>query len=128
MFSTRVVAAVIRRGELLLVCKRPLHKRHGGLWEFPGGKCELEESDADAARRELAEELEVTVVAVGAEIYASQDPGSEFHIAFLPVEIADEPQCIEHAVHKWASMPELLTMPLAPSDRRFVEFLYAQSQ
>ncbi len=51
----RVIAAVIRRGPELLVCRRPAHKRHGGLWEFPGGKCEPGESDADTARRELLE-------------------------------------------------------------------------
>jgi hypothetical protein len=49
------VAAVISRGDELLVCRRPAHKRHGGLWEFPGGKVELDESDEDSASRELAE-------------------------------------------------------------------------
>jgi 8-oxo-dGTP pyrophosphatase MutT (NUDIX family) len=49
-----VVAAVIERDGRLLVCQRPAHKRHGGLWEFPGGKCDPGESDAEAARRELS--------------------------------------------------------------------------
>ena len=47
----RVIAAVIGRADTLLLCQRPPHKRHGGLWEFPGGKLEPGESDADAARR-----------------------------------------------------------------------------
>ena len=34
----RVLASVIQRDDRLLVCQRPRHKRHGGLWEFPGGK------------------------------------------------------------------------------------------
>ena len=37
----RVLAAVIARGDRYLVCRRPVQKRHGGLWEFPGGKLEL---------------------------------------------------------------------------------------
>ena len=61
----RVIAAVVWRGDRLLVCQRPAHKRHGGLWEFPGGKVEAGESDAAAARRELREELGVEVTAVG---------------------------------------------------------------
>ena len=34
----RVLASVIERDNRLLVCRRPLHKRHGGLGEFPAGK------------------------------------------------------------------------------------------
>src|SRR5690606_37599200 len=76
--SIRVLAGVIeRRGELLL-CQRPLHKRHGGLWEFPGGKVEPGEEDLDALRRELAEELGVEVLDVGTPEQVVQDPGSPF--------------------------------------------------
>jgi 8-oxo-dGTP pyrophosphatase MutT (NUDIX family) len=62
----RVIAAVIARGGELLVCQRPPHKRHGGLWEFPGGKTKPDESDESAARRELREELGVSVMSAGA--------------------------------------------------------------
>src|SRR5690606_12591965 len=33
-----VIAAVIEREGRYLLARRPSHKRHGGLWEFPGGK------------------------------------------------------------------------------------------
>jgi mutator protein MutT len=117
----RVIAAVIARGDTLLVCQRPLHKRHGGLWEFPGGKCEPGESDADAARRELREELGVEVVSVGSPELIVADPGSPFAIVFLPLEIAGEPTCHEHIALAWGTPAELGRLPLAPSDRVFVE-------
>jgi mutator protein MutT len=117
----RVIAAVIARGDRLLVCRRPPHKRHGGLWEFPGGKCEPGETDADAARRELGEELGVQVLDVGPEVFAINDPGSPFHIAFMPVTIAGAPMCHEHTALVWGDLAELARLPLAPSDRRFVE-------
>lgn len=122
----RVIAAVVARGDALLVCRRPPHKRHGGLWEFPGGKCEPGESDEETARRELREELGVDVLGTGAEEFAIEDPGSPFHIAFVPTRISGEPTCHEHTALAWATLAELAALPLAPSDRRYVEFLAAR--
>lgn len=120
--TIRVVACVVTRGDRVLLCRRPAHKRHGGLWEFPGGKCEPGESDAIAAARELREELGVAVTTVGAEAFAIADPGSPFLIAFVPVEIAGEPVCHEHEALAWVTWVEAAGMALAPSDRRYVEF------
>jgi mutator protein MutT len=119
--SIRVIAAVVTRQDRFLVCQRPPHKRHGGLWEFPGGKCEPGETDTDAIGRELREELGVDVLAVGDEAFAINDPGSPFRIAFLPVTIEGEPVCHEHTALRWGRLAELAQLPLAPSDRRFVE-------
>lgn len=121
--AVRVVAGVIRHGALFLVCRRPTHKRHGGLWEFPGGKCNPGESDEDALRRELHEELGVTVTAVGTELFAIDDPGSHFRIAFVPVEIGGRPLCLEHSELTWATPQALLSLELAPGDRSFVQHL-----
>lgn len=54
---TVVVAAIIERGGLVLVCRRREDGAHPLKWEFPGGKVELGESPEDALRRELREEL-----------------------------------------------------------------------
>ena len=117
----RVLAAVIERNERYLICKRPAHKRHGGLWEFPGGKIEMGESDHDAASRELREELGVTVTFVSEAVFKRQDEGSVFSIEFMPVEIVGDPQDIEHTAHSWVQAEDLLSFNLAPSDRIFVE-------
>ena len=42
---------------LWLMHRRPLHKHHGGLWEFPGGKVEADERPRKALVREIQEEL-----------------------------------------------------------------------
>src|SRR4051812_10653783 len=69
----RVLAAVIQCGDKYLVCQRPVHKRHGGLWEFPGGKLELGESLLVTAIRELAQELDVHVTRAGEVLFSAQD-------------------------------------------------------
>lgn len=118
-----VLAAVITRDDRYLVCQRPLNKRHGGLWEFPGGKMEPGESLLDAANRELTEELNVTAVSVGEPIFSVHDEGSPFVINFVPSEIVGEPTCLEHGDVRWASLEEIQHLELAPSDRQFVHFL-----
>lgn len=123
----RVIAAVVSRRDTLLVCQRPFGKRHGGLWEFPGGKCEPGESDIAAVRRELREELGVEVVSVGDEEFAAHDPGSPYLIVFAPVIIIGEPTCYEHIGLKWEPPTNLALLPLAPSDRRYLEFRLAKS-
>ena len=86
-----VVAAVIVREEKYLICQRPLDKRHGGLWEFPGGKLLPGESMFDGARRELHEELDIEVQSLDDSMFTVQDPGSDFMIMFCPVEAVGEP-------------------------------------
>ena len=128
--DVRVIAAVIERGERVLVAQRPVGKRHGGLWEFPGGKIEAGETDEDAARRELAEELGVGVLGAGAVLAEIRDPGSPFVIVYRRVRIEGTPSAIEHAAIRWVTLAELAAMAagedagdagqLAPSDAAFV--------
>jgi 8-oxo-dGTP diphosphatase len=58
-----VVAGVLEQGGLVLICQRKRTARHGGKWEFPGGKVEPGETGAAALRRELSEELGIETAA-----------------------------------------------------------------
>lgn len=121
--SVRVVAAVIERDGRYLVGRRPGHKRHGGLWEFPGGKLDEGEDVRDAAERELREELSLRVDAVGACLVSFADGASPFVIEFHAVDAVGEPVAHEHDALDWLTPAELLEAPLAPADRRFAEWL-----
>lgn len=116
----RVVAAVIVRGDRMLLAKRPLGKRYGGLWEFPGGKVEGAESDFEALRRELAEELSLRVVSISSPLAAFADPGSTFLVVFVPTRVEGEPRCREHTALQWVTVRELGAVPLAPTDSLLV--------
>jgi mutator protein MutT len=122
----RVVAAVIEREGRLLVCQRAPLKRHGGLWEFPGGKVDVGETDFEAVERELSEELGVMTLEVGPRVFSMDDLGSAFIIEFLSVRVSGEVRCIEHVDLAWLPPEELLSLPLAPTDKHFVEHLLRQ--
>jgi 8-oxo-dGTP diphosphatase len=53
-------AALIDADDRILVQQRPSSKTMAGLWEFPGGKCQPEESPEQCLVRELQEELAIT--------------------------------------------------------------------
>jgi 8-oxo-dGTP diphosphatase len=114
-----VLAAVIRRDGRYLLAKRAAHKRHGGLWEFPGGKLQDGESWLAAARRELREELGVTVVSVGEPRDRQRDPASSFEIVFVDVEIGGAPAPLEHQELRWVEADAMSRLPLAPADAVF---------
>ncbi len=61
--TIRVVAAVIERGGRYLITQRRASAVLPLLWEFPGGRVEANESDADALRREVFFRLGVEVQA-----------------------------------------------------------------
>ena len=62
-----IVAAAIVHDGRVLACERAAPPEVAGRWEFPGGKVEPGETDAQALARECAEELGVRV-AVGARV------------------------------------------------------------
>ncbi len=118
-----VVAAVVRRGDSYLLCRRPAGKRHGGLWEFPGGKVLPGETFAEAIRRELAEELGVQTIFMSGACKSIDDGASGFVIHFLRVQVDGEPVALEHEALGWFSAAELQALQLAPADRAFAQTL-----
>jgi 8-oxo-dGTP diphosphatase len=118
-----VLAAVVRRGDAYLVGLRPASKRHGGLWEFPGGKVRDGESWLEAAGRELEEELGVAVTGAGEPRFRRPDPASGLEIVFVDVVIEGEPRALEHEELRWVDAASLSALELAPADRAFAETL-----
>ena len=55
------VGVLIATDQRFLMTSRPPGKVYAGYWEFPGGKLEIGETVAQALRRELQEELGITI-------------------------------------------------------------------
>ena len=56
-----VSSGLIIQNNKVLIGLRSKSDNGGGLWEFPGGKIEIDESSEEAVIRELNEELDIVV-------------------------------------------------------------------
>jgi len=123
-----VTAAIVRHQGLVLVTQRPATARHGGLWEFPGGKLEAEETPVAALQRELIEELDlpVTVGEVFAVVHHRYDWGAVLILAYLCEPIHTKVRNLQVAAHLWLPPAELSSVPFLPADLPLIERLQRQ--
>jgi mutator protein MutT len=121
----QVAAGLIFRQGTLLITQRHAHDHLGGLWEFPGGKCELGESYPDALHRELREELGIEVTVL--ERFESIDhayPDRAVHLEFFVCRwLAREPQALGCAQFRWIQPQEFDHYPFPAADARLLERL-----
>lgn len=86
----------------VLVTRRAPDAHQGGLWEFPGGKVEADETLLEALTRELREELGVSVEAAEALMVLEHDYGDK------------QVRLDVHRVTRWSGEPRGLEgQPLA---------------
>ncbi len=124
--TVRVVAAVIYdQQRRVLVTQRPVGKTLEGEWEFPGGKVEVGEADADALRRELREELGVQVRSARALFeLAHEYPERHVQLAIWMVEdYTGAPAGLEGQPLRWEPPAALRTLPLLRADLPIVDWL-----
>ena len=124
--AVRVVAAVLR-DELgrVLIAQRPAGKHMAGYWEFPGGKIAPGESSEQALRRELAEELGVSLQRCHPLLQLRHDYADrvvELEV-FAVDDYAGAPAGLEAQALKWVAAAELYGQALLPADRPIVEAL-----
>ena len=129
-----VVAGAMRdsAGRWLLQ-KRPLGKRHAGLWEFPGGKVEPGETPLQALVRELNEELTITVVPLGHERIgqAAADPGEGEPAIVITLYKIDTwegtPRPGPGAKLGWFTPREIAALPLPQLDSQLATQLFGSA-
>jgi 8-oxo-dGTP diphosphatase len=119
-----VVGAAIRAGHRILAAARAYPPELAGLWEFPGGKVEPGETEAQALVRECREELGVEIE-VGERVGGDLSTGNGRYL--LRVYFADlaegEPHAEEHAELRWLAPAELDSVPWLPGNRPAVDAL-----
>ena len=120
-----VAAGLVFREGKLLITQRPTGSHLGGLWEFPGGKREPDESFEECLRRELNEELciEVDIHELVASI--SHDyPEKLVTLKFYRCTWkANEPQALGCPDLRWVSAEELRRYEFPGADAKLIELL-----
>ena len=124
------IALIDRKGRVLLQ-KRRAGGRHGGLWEFPGGKVEPAESPESALVREIAEELAIVVALADlrGEGEATEVPAPESEAPSLVLKLyrcarwCGEPRCLDAEAIGWFTPAEAGLLAVPPLDQPFIERL-----
>lgn len=124
----QVAAALIVRGNELLICQRTRHQPMPLQWEFPGGKIEHGEQPRDALVRELDEELGIRAT-VGDEVarirHVYRNGGAVELRFFVVPAFAGE---IENRIFRdvrWVPRADLPTYDFLEADRKLVQDIAA---
>lgn len=102
----------------LFVARRGPERRHGGLWELPGGQVEPGESEAEALVREIREELSIEVELAErlGEATVSAGTFGVRMVVWVARSHHGTPTLIDHDQKAWLTAAELDAVSWAPAD------------
>jgi A/G-specific adenine glycosylase len=124
-----VTGAVIRKGDKVLLARRPPGGLLGGMWEFPGGKQEEGEDLPACLQREIHEELGVKIT-IGKELGVFRHAYTHFKVTLHAFEChlnGSQPTPREGQEIRWARLSELADFPMGKIDRQISNTLIGQS-
>lgn len=123
-----VAAGIIYKSDAkveFLIAQRPLDGMLGGLWEFPGGKQETDETLSECLQREIKEELDLEIT-VGDKVTSVKHAFTHFKItlhAFEATLVSGKPQKIGVADWAWVRLDQLDRFAFGKTDRKVIEVL-----
>ena len=113
---TEVAVGIVQRSDgQYLLTTRPQGKAYAGYWEFPGGKLEAQESVVAALRRELKEEINITIAdaeMVRTDVVDYPHALVRLHFCLI-TQWSGEIQMREQQTFAWSDLPTALS-PILP--------------
>jgi 8-oxo-dGTP diphosphatase len=124
----RVVGAMIEKyGGRYLITQRPPASSLPLLWEFPGGRVEPGESDAEALARELREEMGIEVDIAEEAMHTHHDyPTYEIDFRVFRCSLRSPESEIRHIRvhdHRWVTLEEMSRYKFPDADAKTLEKL-----
>jgi 8-oxo-dGTP diphosphatase len=117
------VGVVVNRDRHVLVAKRHDSQHQGGLWEFPGGKVAAGESVQQALKRELQEEVNITVRECAALLKIPHDYGDKkvlLDVWYVQV-FAGEARGCEGQPVRWVSLADMAALEFPAANQAILE-------
>ncbi|HUP96202.1 MAG TPA: (deoxy)nucleoside triphosphate pyrophosphohydrolase [Burkholderiales bacterium] len=119
-----VVAAVIECDGRFLVARRLTGTHLAGFWEFPGGKVHDGETQEDALRREIAEELNATITHMRKIFHTAHAyPERVVELHFYRGALTGEPQPMLGQALRWITREEFASLEFPPADAELIDGL-----
>ena len=122
----RIAAAILRRNDKILICRRGPGGSCGYLWEFPGGKMEPGETPEECIVREIKEELNVDIVPEALLTTVECDYPAfhlTMHCFWSAIAANEQVELLEHEAAKWLLPEELDAIQWLPADLEVVDCL-----
>ncbi len=119
-----VTAAVIIQKGKFLITQRPRHGLLGGMWEFPGGKCQDQESLESCLKREILEELNLHIDVgepFGTYRHAYTHYRVTLHAFLCSIPNGDQPFPTEGQAFQWVERNQLSHFPMGKIDRQIAD-------
>lgn len=111
----------------ILIQRRPEGTQMAGLWEFPGGKIDSGETPVAALRRELVEELGVSVDCADLTplTFASAPLADKHLLLFLYLcrKWEGEPKALHASELEWIRASDMYGREMPPADAPFIPLL-----
>ncbi len=127
MTAIKVVVGIILDSSetKVLVAQRNTHDEHFGQWEFPGGKIDNDESIEKALRRELHEELGITITGFQPfERFDYQYSHRKVNLNFyLVTEFVGQAHGRENQTIKWQQISRLQELQMLQANQEIVKKL-----
>jgi 8-oxo-dGTP diphosphatase len=117
-------AALVDPDSRVLITRRPQGKAMAGLWEFPGGKVEANETPEAALRRELAEELGIDVCPTCLHPFTFASHAYETFHLLMPLFLCRQWDGVvagqENQEIAWVRAARLKDYPMPPADEPLI--------
>jgi 8-oxo-dGTP diphosphatase len=128
--TVRVVAALVASGGQYLITQRRVSAVLPNLWEFPGGRVENGETDAQALAREITERLGVRI-SVGQMISFVSHPYEHYNVDLYLYEcqlMTRDLTALGVQAFRWITSDEFDQLDFAPADEASMTQLLGEDE
>lgn len=123
MKNVEVVAAIIQKDDQFLATQRG-YGQFKGLWEFPGGKIDLNETKEEALKREIKEELNCNINIKRFILTINYDyPNFHLTMHCFLCELLSDFTLLEHDDYQWLNKNNLMDVKWLEADIEIVNYL-----